>query len=151
MQATDAKTIVRVQAAAEALIQRLQLNPYYGGAWFEYRPCYRIMLALTNDRMQPAVVAAAPEHLRPYIGFGCTALSHAEREAAGQQIRSALAGSGIAAMFIDGDPRQPFRIGVRTEADAVIARSLIPERYRSIVLVVAGGYAEPIPERAGER
>ncbi len=147
MQATDAKVIMRVQFAAEQLIQRLQPNPNYGGAWFEHRPCYRIVLALIDDRLRPAVVAAAPEHLRPYIGFSRTVISHAERESAGQQIRAVLAEHKIVALFSSGDPRQPFRIGVRTEADAAIARSLIPERYRSIVVIVPGGYTEPIPER----
>ena len=145
-QATDGNTIARVQSAAEKLIERLRPNPYYGGAWFEYRPCYRIVLALTNDTLRPAVIAAAPEHLRPHIGFARLNLSHAEREAAGRAIRETIFPPGIDAVFIDGDPREPFRIGVRTEADAAIVRSLIPERYRAITVVVPGGYAEPVPE-----
>lgn len=147
-QATDGNTIARVQSAAEALILRLQPNPYYGGAWFEYRPCYRIVLTLTDDRLRRAVRAAAPEHLRPYIGFARAAMSHAQREAAGREIREALGARRIVAVFIDGGPRSLFRIGVRTEEDATIARSLIPDRYRSITVVVPGGYAEPIPERS---
>ncbi len=147
-QATDGNTVARVQSAAEDLILRLQPNPYYGGAWFEYRPCYRIVLALTDDRLRPAVIAAAPEHLRPYIGFGRTTMSYAEREAASREIREALGARRIVAVFIDGGPRSLFRIGVRTEEDAAIARSLIPERYRSIAVVVPGGYAEPILENA---
>ena len=146
LQATDGNTIARVQSASESLILRLQPNPYYGGAWFEYRPCYRIVLALTNDDFRRAVLAAAPEHLRPYIGFARINLSHAEREAAGRAIREVNFGPGIDAVFIDGGPREPFRIGVRTEADAAIVRSLIPERYRAITVVVPGGYAEPSPE-----
>jgi hypothetical protein len=146
LQATDGNIVARVQSASNELIERLKPNPYYGGAWFEYRPCYRIVLALTNDVLRPAVLAAAPEHLRPYIGFARINLSHAEREAAGRAIREVSFGPGIDAVFIDGDPRQPFRIGVRTEADAAIVRSLIPERYRAITVVVPGGYAEPILE-----
>jgi len=145
-QATDGNTIARVQSASNDLIERLKPNPYYGGAWFEHQPCYRIVLALTNDALRPAVIAAAPEHLRPYIGFARLNLSHAEREAAGRAIRETVFAPGIDGVFIEGDPRQPFRIGVRTEADAAIVRSLIPERYRAITLVVPGGYAEPIPE-----
>lgn len=145
-QATDGNTVARVQSASERLIERLRPNPYYGGAWFEYQPCYRIVLALTNDGLQPAVIAAAPEHLRPYIGFARLNLSHAEREAAGRSIREAIFAPGIDGVFIEGDPRQPFRIGVRTEADAAIIRNLIPERYRAITVVVPGGYAEPVPE-----
>ncbi len=145
-QATDGNTVARVQSASNELIERLKPNPYYAGAWFEYQPCYRIVLALTNDALRPAVIAAAPEHLRPYIGFARLDLSHAEREAAGRAIRETIFPPGIDAVFIEGDPREPFRIGVRTEADAAIVRSLIPERYRAITLVVPGGYAEPIPE-----
>ena len=146
MQATDGNTVARVQSASHELIERLKPNPYYGGAWFEYQPCYRIVLALTNDVLRPAVIAAAPEHLRPYVGFARLNLSHAEREVAGRAIREAIIAPGIDAVFIEGDPRAPFRIGVRTEADAAIMRSLIPERYRAITVVVPGGYAEPIPE-----
>lgn len=146
LQATDGNTIARVQFASESLIERLKPNPYYGGAWFEHQPCYRIVFALTNDDLRPAVIAAAPEHLRPYIGFARLNLSHAEREAASRAIRETIFPPGIDAVFIEGDPRQPFRIGVRTEADAAIVRSLIPERYRAITVVVPGGYAEPMPE-----
>lgn len=145
-QATDGNTVARVQSAANELIERLKPNPYYGGAWFEYQPCYRIVLALTNDELRPGVIAAAPEHLRPYIGFARLNLSHAERETASRAIRETVFAPGIDAVFIEGDPRQPFRIGVRTEADATIVRSLIPERYRGITVVVPGGYAEPTPE-----
>lgn len=150
LQATDGNTVARVQSASEKLIERLRPNPYYGGAWFEYRPCYRIVLALTNDTLRPAVIAAAPEHLRPYIGFARLALSHAEREAAGRAIREAVVAPGIKSVFIEGDPRQPFRIGVQTEADAAIIRPLIPEAYRAITVVVPGGYAEPEPELHSE-
>src|SRR5687767_14774088 len=86
-QATDGNTVARVQSASHELIERLKPNPYYGGAWFEYRPCYRIVLALTDDQLRPAVIAAAPEDLRPYIGFARINLSHAEREAASRAIR----------------------------------------------------------------
>ena len=150
LQAADGNTIAQVQSASESLILRLQPNPYYGGAWFEYQPCHRIVFALTNDGLRAAVIAAAPEHLRPYIGFARTNLSHAEREAAGRAIREVSFGPGIDAVFFDGDPREPFRIGVRTEADAAIVRSLIPERYRAITVVVSGGYAEPIPESSSK-
>lgn len=146
LQATDGNTVARVQSASHELIERLKPNPYYGGAWFEYQPCYRIVLALTNDDLRPAVIAAAPEHLRPYIGFARLSLSNAEREAASRAIRQTIFPPGIDAVFIEGDPRQPFRIGVRTEADAAIVRNLIPERYRAITVVVPGGYAEPEPE-----
>lgn len=150
-QATDGNIVARVQSASNELIERLKPNPYYGGAWFEYRPCYRIVLAVTDDRVRPAVIAAAPEHLRPYIGFARLNLSHAEREAAGRAIRESMIAPGIDAVFIEGDPRAPFRIGVRTEADAAVMRNLIPERYRAITVVVPGGYAEPIPELSSKK
>ena len=151
LQATDGNTVARVQSASEKLIERLRPNPYYGGAWFEFQPCYRIVLALTDDSLRPAVIAAAPEHLRPYIGFARLNLSHADREAAGRAIREAMFAPGIDAVFIEGDPRAPFRIGVRTEADAAIMRSLIPERYRAITVVVPGSYAEPMPELSSKK
>jgi len=43
--------------------------------------------------------------------------------------------------------KQQIDIGVRTEADAQLVRSVIPVRYRAITKVTPGGYSEPIPER----
>ena len=138
---------MRVQPAAERLIERLRPNPGYGGAWFEHSPCYLIVFALTDPRLEPKVIDGAPEHLRPHVAFARSQFSQAERDAAGHQIMAALSARKITFMFSPQVRPERFWIGVKSEADAALARTLIPERYRAITLIAPGGYSEPVPER----
>ncbi len=128
-------------------MRKLEAVPAYGGGWYEHSPCYRLVIAFADDRPRPWVIDAAPGPLRPYLGFARTRFSQAEREAAGQQIRTALAARGLDFTFATLLAREAFFVGVLTEADARIARSLIPQRYRVITSVGPEHYARRTPER----
>lgn len=150
-QARTGETILRVQLATDRLISRVQADPAYGGAWYEHAPCCRIVLAFTDGQPRQWVVDAAEPDLRPYVAFGRTKFSQAEREQARPQIMADLtaAGARTEVFVVSLDP-EGFMVGVPTEADAQIARRAIPERYRDITRVEVGNFA-PIPERQSER
>jgi hypothetical protein len=142
---------MRVQLSADRLVQRVQADPAYGGAWYEHAPCYRIVLAFTDGQPRQWVIEAAEPELRPYIAFGRTKFSLAERERARPEIMAALATAGARSeIFVVSLDPEGFMVGVPTEADAQIARRAIPERYRDITRVEVGNFA-PIPERQSER
>jgi len=146
-----AETIMRVQLAGDRLIQRVQADPAFGGAWYEHSPCYRLVLAFTDGLPRQWVADAAEPELRPYLAFGRTRLSQAEREQARPEIMAALAAAGARSevFFVSLNPEQ-FGIGVPTEADARLARAAIPERYRDITRVEVGDF-RPRPELRSER
>ncbi len=150
-QARTGETIMRVQLAADRLILRVEADPAYGGAWYEHAPCYRIVLGFTDGQPRQWVIDAAEPELRPYVGFGQTKFSQAEREQARPEIFAALAAAGARTEIfaVSLDPER-FMVGVPTEADARIARAAIPDRYRGITRVEIGNFA-PIPERQNER
>ncbi|HET7708776.1 MAG TPA: hypothetical protein VFK50_04480 [Sphingomicrobium sp.] len=149
-QARTAQTILRVQLAASRLIERVQADPAYGGAWYQHAPCYRLVLGFTDGQPRQWVIDAADAELRPYVAFGRTRFSQAEREQARPLIMAALAAAGarLEVFVVSLDP-EGFMVGVPAEADARIARRAIPERYRPITRVEVGNFA-PIPERARE-
>lgn len=141
---------MRVQLAADRLISRVQADPAYGGAWFEHSPCYRLVLGFKDGLPRQWVVDSAEPELRPYVAFGRTKLSQAEREQARPEIGSALAAAGARSeVFAVSLNPEEFMVGVPTEADAQIARAAIPERYRDITRVEVGNFA-PMPERLSE-
>lgn len=142
---------MRVQLASDRLIQRVQSDPAYGGAWYEQAPCYRLVLAFTDGEPRQSVVDAAEPELRPYIAFGRTKFSQAEREKARHEIMAAVAAAGARTkvFFSSLNPEQ-FTIGVPTEADARIARAAIPQRYYEITQVEVSDF-EPRPELHWER
>ena len=147
-QARTAETIMRVQLPADRLIERVQADPAYGGAWYEHSPCYRIVLGFKDGLARQWVVDAAEPDLRPYVAFGRTLLSAAEREAARPEIMAAIAAAGARSeIFAVSLNPERFTVGVPTEADAAIARAAIPERYRSITRVEVGDF-RPRPETA---
>lgn len=141
-----AETILRVQPAAERLIGRLQLDPNYGGAWFEHAPCYRIVFAFTDGQPRQSVIDAAEPELRPYIAFSRTKYSIAEFEQARLEIMAALEAAGLRSLFGISVKPQHFTVSVRTQAEAQIAAAVIPSRYRSDTSIVIGP-VDPIPER----
>lgn len=138
--------MMQVQEAANRLIARLEKDPTYGGARFEHYPCYRLMLAFTDDRPRPGVVDAAEPELRPYLAFARTPLSHSEYERARQEIAAAVAATRVPSVIFVSPYPPMIEIGVRTEAEARIVQSVIPIRYRPITKVIPGGYSEPILE-----
>ena len=138
---------MRFQLAADRLTARVQADPAYGGAWYEHAPCYRIVLAFTDGQPRQWVIDAAEPELRPYIAFGRTKFSQAEREQARPEIMTALAAAGARTeVFFSSINPEQFTVGVPTEADARVARRAIPERYRDITRVEVGSFS-PIPER----
>jgi hypothetical protein len=138
---------MRVQLAADRLISRVETDPTYGGAWYQHSPCYRLVLGFKDGLPRQWVADAAEPELRPYIAFGQTRLSEAEREQARHEIMAALAAAGARSEIfgVSLDPER-FTVGVPTEVDAQIARRAIPGRYRDITRVEVGSFA-PIPER----
>ena len=149
--ARTAETIMRVQLAADRLISRVQADPAYGGAWYEHAPCYRIVLGFTDGQPRQWVIDAAEADLRPYVAFGRTKFSQAEREQARPEIWAALAAAGARSeIFVVSIDPEEFMVGVPTEADAQIARAAIPERYRGITRVEVGNFA-PRPELHSKR
>jgi len=145
-QIRDGNVIVKAQEAANRLIARLEKDPTYGGARFEHYPCYRLVLAFTDDRPRPGVVDSAEPELRPYLAFTRTPFSHSEYEQARQEIAAAVAATRVPAVIFVSPYPTMIEIGVRTEAEARIVHSVIPIRYRGITKVIPGGYSEPIPE-----
>jgi hypothetical protein len=146
-QVRDGNIIVKAQEAANRLIARLEKDPTYGGARFEHHPCYRLVLAFTDDLARPGVVEAADPELRSYLAFTRTPLSHVGFNRARQEIGAAVAATRVPALIFVSPYPPMIEIGVRTEADAQLVRSVIPVRYRLITKVIPGGYSEPIPER----
>lgn len=145
--ARTAETIMRVQLAADRLMQRVQADPAFGGAWYEHAPCYRIVLAFTDGQPRQWVVDAAEPELRPYIAFSRTSLAHAERERAAREIMSAVNAAGVQfEIFSSSVHPEEFMLGVRTEAEARIARQAIPERYRALTKIEIGDFKRR-PER----
>lgn len=142
-----AETILRVQLAEGRLTQRVQADPAFGGAWYEHAPCYRIVYAFTDGKPRQWVVDAAEPELRPYIAFGRTKFTQAEREAARLEIMAAVAAAGARTkvFFSSVNPEQ-FTVGVPTEAEARIARRAIPERYRALTKIEVGEFKRH-PER----
>lgn len=142
---------MRVQLPADRLISHIQADPAYGGAWYEHAPCYRLVLAFKDGLPRQWVVDAAEPELRPYLAFGRTELSQAEREQARPEIMAALRAAGARSeIFAVSLNPESFMVGVPTEADARIARTAIPERYRDITRVEVGNFA-PRPELHSER
>ena len=149
--ARTAETIVRVQLATDRLISRVQADPAFGGGWYQHAPCYRIVLGFTDGQARQWVIDAAEPELRPYVAFGRTKFSQAEREQARPQIMAAIAAAGARTeVFAVSLAPERFMVGVPTEADATIARAAIPERYRDITKVEVGNFA-PVPELHSER
>ena len=148
--ARTGETILKVQLAADRLIERIQADPAYGGAWYEHSPCYRLVLGFADGRPRQWVVELAEPELRPYLAFGRTRLSQAQREQARLEIMAALRAAGARAELfaVSLDP-EAFTVGVPTEADAQIARQAIPPAYRDITRVEVGDF-RPVPERLSE-
>lgn len=144
--ARDGETILVVQTAVNRLMPRIQVDPAYGGGWFEHAPCYRIVIAFKDGKPRQWVIDAADPELRPYIAFDRTRFSHAEREQAGQEIRMAVAAAGIPSMFFSSVKPEQFTLTVRTEAEVPVARQAIPPRYNSDVIVLVGSIDRQ-PER----
>lgn len=105
------------------------------------------MLAFTDGQPRQWVIDAAPPELKPYLAFGRSKYSAAEREAARIEIMAALAAAGLRfTFFIEGPPTERFTIGVRTSADAQAAMRAVPPRHRADVSIFVGDI-EPRPER----
>ncbi|MEO6581631.1 MAG: hypothetical protein ABIN68_02345 [Sphingomicrobium sp.] len=151
-QAPDGNKIARIQTEVDPLLVRLQSEPTFAWAKYEHAPCYRLVLAFTDGRPPAWLVAQASAELRPLLRFVLPRLplSHAQFEQARVEIFAVLPPTGVKALIAVSPDAQQLTIGVRTEADAELVRSVIPIRYRAITRVVPGGYSEPIPERAYE-
>lgn len=153
-QVRDGNAMARLQGAGNDLVVRLANDPSFAGARYEHHPCYQLVLGFTDDRPRPEVVAEADAELRPFLAFATAAapaLSATGFGRAREEISAALGAARVkAVMFVSTYP-QSIEIGVTSEADAQLVRSVIPVRYRPITKVVAGGYSEPTPERTSER
>ena len=152
-QARDGNKIARIQSEVEPLLARLRSEPTFAWAKYEHAPCYRLVLAFTDGRSPAWLLEQASAELRPLLRFDRPRLplSHAQFEQARQEIFAVLPPTGVKAMIGVSPDAQQVTIGVRTEADAALVRSIIPLRHRAIIKVLPGGYSEPIPERANER
>ena len=107
------------------------------------------MLAFTDGRPPAWLLAEASPELRGLLRIETPRLplSHAQFDVARQEIAAAMAPTGVKAVMFISPPGQLIQIGVITEADAQLVRSVIPLRHRSIARIIPGGYSEPIPER----
>lgn len=127
-------------------MQKVRADPAFGGAWYEHSPCYRLILAFKDGRPRQWVVDAADPELRPYIAFAGAKYSEAERDLARREIGAAMAAAGLRSMFIVSVRPEHFTVVVRTDADARIAATVVPSRYRAHTIILVGPI-EPIPER----
>ena len=148
-QATDGNKIARIQTEVNAFHERLHAQPNFAWAKYEHAPCYRLVLAFKDGRPPAWLLAGASHELRRILRFETPRLplSHAEFDVARQEIAAAMAPARVKAVMFVSPSDQLIEIGVITEADARLVRSVIPLRHRSIVRVTPGGYSEPIPER----
>lgn len=138
--------IARLQGASQDLIERLMGDPSFGGAWFDHFPCYRIVLAFTDAQPRPWVVPTAAPELQPFIAFARSEYSESERERARREIGASLNAAGVRfSLFYSMLNPEQFTIQVRTEAEALIARRAIPDRYRNLTKVDVGNI-DPRPE-----
>ncbi len=149
-QVRDGNKLARIQQEVNSLLERLQSEPNYAWAKYEHFPCYRLVLAFTDGKPPSWLLAAASSELRPYFRFDSARLplSHAQFEQARQEIFAALRPTGVKALISIWRDAQRIDIGVPSEADAKLVRSVIPVRHRAITRVIPGGYSEPIPERS---
>ena len=152
-QVRDGNKIARIQSEVNRLTERLHADPTFAWAKYEHAPCYRLVLAFTDGRPPAWLMAQASPELRLLMRFEIPRLplSHAQFEQARVEIFAVLPPTGVKAMIGVSPDAQQLTIGVRTEADAALVRSVIPIRHRAITKVVPGGYSEPIPERDNER
>jgi hypothetical protein len=148
-QVRDANRISRIQVEVEPLLDRLRAEPNYAWAKYEHVPCYRLVLAFTDGRPPAWLLAEASPELRRLLRFETPRLllSQAQFDAARQEIAAAMAPTGVKAVIFVSPGDQLISIGVVSEADAALVRSIIPVRHRVITKVVPGGYSEPVPER----
>lgn len=148
-QARDGNKIARIQTEVNAFHERLNAEPNFAWAKYEHVPCYRLVLAFTDGGPPAWLLAGASAELRRLLRFETPRLplSHAQFDAARQEIAAAMAPTGVKAVMFVSPSDQLIRIGVITEADAALVRSVLPIRHRAITRVIPGGYSEPIPER----
>jgi hypothetical protein len=121
-----------VQAASNALLERLRSDPAFGGARYEHSPCYRLVLAFTDGQPRRWVIDAADARLRPYLAFSRSRFSEGERNSAAKQIMAALSSARIPFAFMIAGSPEGFGIYVATAAEVERARLLVPERYLPI-------------------
>ncbi len=147
--APDGNQIARIQTEVNSFQERLNAEPNFAWAKYEHAPCYRLVLAFTDGRPPAWLIEAASPELRRMLRFETARLplSHAQFDAARQEIAAAMAPAGVKAVMFVSPSDQLIRIGVITETDAQLVRSVIPVRHRAITRVIPGGYSEPIPER----
>ncbi len=147
-QVWDGNAIAQLQAAGQELIARLEKDPSFAGAWYEHHPCYRLVLSFTDERPRSWVNEAAEPQLRSYLSFAIerSRFSRAEFETVREEIFVAVRATRVRTLIAMSTNPQRLDIGVRTEAEAQLVRSVIPARYRLITRVIVGGYAEPISE-----
>lgn len=137
---------MRVQLAADRLIERVKADPAFGGAWYEHSPCYRLVLGFKDGLPRQWVVDAAEPELRPYLAFGRIKYSQAEREQARLAISEALSSAGVPFVLMISVTPPYFTVQARTAAEVQTAMRVIPLRYRSDVSFSVGP-VEPIRER----
>jgi hypothetical protein len=141
--------IARIQTEYNAFDPGLRAEPTFAWAKFEHAPCYRLVLAFTDGRPPSWLLANASPEFRRLLRFEAPRLllSHAQFEVARLEIAAAMAPTGVKAVMFVSPSDQLVEIGVVTEADAQLVRSVIPIRHRSVARVTPAGYSEPIPER----
>lgn len=145
----DGNKIARVQMEVDRLLVRLRSDPSFAWAKYEHAPCYRVVLAFTDGRPPAWLLEQASSELRPLFRFETPRLplSNAQFEQARQEIFAVLPPTEVKALITVSPDQQQVTIGVRTEADAALVRSVIPSRHRAITRVIPRAYSEPIPER----
>jgi hypothetical protein len=145
----DGNQIARIQTEVNGLHDRLQAEPSFAWAKYEHAPCYRLVLAFTDGRPPPWLLAEASSELRRILRFETAKLplSHTQFDVARKEIAAAIAPTRVKSVMFVSPSDQRIEIGVVSEADAALVRSVIPLRHRPITRVIAGGYSEPIPER----
>jgi hypothetical protein len=146
---TDGNKIARIQSEVNAFDERLRAESTFAWARYEHVPCYRLVLAFTDGRAPAWLLAEASPELRGLLRFETPRLplSNARFDIARQEIAAAIAPTGVKAVLFVSPAEQLIQIGVITEGDAALVRSVIPVRHRAITRVIPGGYSEPIPER----
>ena len=129
--------------------ERLNAEPNFASAKYEHAPCYRLVLAFTDGKPPAWLLVEASPELRRLLRFETARLplSHAQFDMARQEIAAAMAPTRVKAVMFVSRSDQLITIGVVTETDAQLVRSVIPTRHRVITRIIPGGYSEPIPER----
>lgn len=111
----------------------------FGGVWVDHSPVFKIIVAFSGTDTRAAFLNKVSPRLRRYIQVRASAKSLKEAQQEVQLLMQALSRAGITFETYFEPRRQNHIVSVKSQADADIARRLIPPALRPNVNVEVGG------------